>query len=541
VKEAATSTHQPPSTAIEKRIHTLWKHLLDTEQIGIEDNFFQLGGGSVLAMRLVSMARREGMAMTVSGIFKTPTLRELALTVQENSDVDDIAPFSLIDGLNVTDLKMQAAVQCRVAEEEIEDIYPCSAMQLHYITGYPGANKTAFDPWDWQSQAIYSLPPTIDLDRFITAWNLAINRHQTLRTILVNISSGVYQVVLTEPKPPVWNYAKSFNQYIEDDKANQMGFGTSLLRLGVVSTPESEKRYFVMTIHHTIYDAFARDMLFKEVESLYISTTSSVPPGPLPKMNAFIKYVTKDADKSSALEFWISHLAHVVTKPLLKIPEQPVLPLTIQEFTITTPLLKPKSKAYTLPTLLEVAAAITLAHYLSTSTIILYSDRSGRNLPVPGLPDLIGPTTLFLPVPITFNPKQTIASLLASAQAFQTEMLPHEHLGFVELLEIPRLTGVLKNAVNMNINPHRLAGMGKGLGLEFEGSWASCDDPFGINVDVDEGAAREDGGLVWCVYYDERFIGTEKVEMLLKNVIGTFEKLIEAEGRGGMVVAELFE
>jgi aryl carrier-like protein len=533
VAKSTTSSSQAPSTALEKKIHTLWKGLLNIDQIGVEDNFFRLGGGSVLAMRLVSMARREGITMTVSGIFKTPTLRELALTVQEDTDVIDIAAFSLLDSSSVADLKRQAAAQCAVTEEEIEDIYPCSAMQLHYITGYPGANKTMHDPWDWQSQATYSLSPTIDLDRFIAAWNVAISRHLTLRTMILNTSSGILQVVLTEPKEPVWHYAKNLHQYEEDDKANAMGFGTPLLRLGIISTPGSEQRHFVMTIHHTIYDAFARSMLFKEIESLYESP-NSLSTGSLPKMNIFIKYITTDADKTSALDFWASKLSDLTTKPLLKIPEHPILPLEIQEHTVTTPLSRPNSKTYTLPTLLEVAVAITLSHHLSTPTVILYSDRSGRNLPVPGLTDLIGPTTLLLPVPITISPDQTIQSLLESAQHFQTEMLPHEHLGFVELLELPTLAPTLKNAINMNINPRRLAGMGKGLGLTFEGSSAGCDDPFGINVDVDE-EVRE---LSWCVYWDERFIEKESVKALLGDVIRTFEKLVE--GNGGRKVSEVW-
>ncbi|EHL00978.1 putative HC-toxin synthetase [Glarea lozoyensis 74030] len=163
IKRATTSNSQPPSTPIEKRIHKIWMDLLDVDQIGVEDNFFHLGGGSVLAMRLVSMARRDGMTMT------------------ENGEEEEIAPFSLIEDLDVAEQKKEAASQCRITEDKIEDLYPCSAMQLHYITGYPGANKTIYDPWDWQSQATYTLPPTLDLDRFVAAhkvWNPSSRPHR---------------------------------------------------------------------------------------------------------------------------------------------------------------------------------------------------------------------------------------------------------------------------------------------------------------------------------------------------------------------------
>ena len=46
-------------TKMEKHVHKLWTELLEVNNIGVEDNFFQLGDGTVLAFRLVSMARED--------------------------------------------------------------------------------------------------------------------------------------------------------------------------------------------------------------------------------------------------------------------------------------------------------------------------------------------------------------------------------------------------------------------------------------------------------------------------------------------------
>jgi hypothetical protein len=91
-----------------------------------------------------------------------------------------------------------------------------------------------------------------------------------------------------------------------------MTFGDRLLRLAIVAPEDSDERFFVMTTHHMIYDAFARSMLLKELEVAYFQD-------PLPTMNQFVKYIT-EADKQSATDFWTLHLAGANTKPLFLIP-----------------------------------------------------------------------------------------------------------------------------------------------------------------------------------------------------------------------------
>jgi hypothetical protein len=59
---------------MEWRIHDLWRTLFNVEHISVDDSFSALGGSSVLAMRLVSMARKERMTMTVYDIFQCATL-----------------------------------------------------------------------------------------------------------------------------------------------------------------------------------------------------------------------------------------------------------------------------------------------------------------------------------------------------------------------------------------------------------------------------------------------------------------------------------
>ncbi|KAG4444329.1 hypothetical protein IFR05_000203 [Cadophora sp. M221] len=216
--------------------------LLEVDDVGGEDNFFQLGGGSVLALRLVSMAGSKGLTLTVSGIFNKPTLREIASTVRHKTDTADIAPFALLPGLDITNLRRQAASQYNMEPHKIEDIYPCSFFQLHYVTGYPEAcSDPKVDPWLWKSQGAYSIPPCLDLNRFQDVWNMAVQRHPVLRTRLIHTPSGIFQVVLKSCKPAKWNIDTDLTEYLLNDQVDYMTFGEELLRLGIVKSEDSNK------------------------------------------------------------------------------------------------------------------------------------------------------------------------------------------------------------------------------------------------------------------------------------------------------------
>ncbi|CZR65846.1 uncharacterized protein PAC_15746 [Phialocephala subalpina] len=492
----------PPSTETERRLFTIWKVLLEHEEFGVDDNFFQLGGGSILALRLVSLARSEGLILTVAEVFQAPTLTRMAAIVRQTTEVVDIPLFSMIRKDDIFDIRQQAASHCGVNAEEIEDIYPCSAMQLHYVTGYPEAQNNVFGPWHWQSQVVYSIPPSLDLKRFKRAWETLIQSYETLRTRLIHTPMQMLQAVLKEHAPIAWNEANELGKYLQQDRSDHMKFGDRLLRLAIV---ESKKR-------------------------LYLSEVSSKPQA---KMSHFIKYIT-ETDKSAATSFWTSYLAGASTKSLISVPE-PHPQFRILEETRTAAIPTLNSTGYTLPTMIEVAGCLVIAHHLDCSDVILYSDRSGRNLPVGGIQDLVGPTTLFLPVRIHIDLDQTIENLLLKSQKAQHEMMPHEHLGWLELREMPHLKEILKHSVNMNINPNPLSRFGSRLGMEYKSSYASCDDPFGINVDL------LDEKIECTIYFDGRFIETEKVEKLLADLELVFGKLVDAWKQPGMTVGEILK
>ncbi|HWH00600.1 MAG TPA: amino acid adenylation domain-containing protein, partial [Pilimelia sp.] len=67
-----------PRTDAERRLAEVWSAVLGVERVGVTDNFFALGGDSILSIQVVSQARRAGLRLTAKDLFLHQTVGELA-------------------------------------------------------------------------------------------------------------------------------------------------------------------------------------------------------------------------------------------------------------------------------------------------------------------------------------------------------------------------------------------------------------------------------------------------------------------------------
>jgi len=75
---ASARDADPPRGPAEERIAEVWKEILGLEKIGRDENFFELGGDSILAVRIVVRARDQGLPLTATDVFQYQTVAELA-------------------------------------------------------------------------------------------------------------------------------------------------------------------------------------------------------------------------------------------------------------------------------------------------------------------------------------------------------------------------------------------------------------------------------------------------------------------------------
>jgi amino acid adenylation domain-containing protein len=83
---ALNETYVPPQTEMEQTIAASWCEVLGLDRVGIDDNFFDIGGESFKAIRVV---RQLGDDVSVVTLFKNPTIRALALSLTQDDDEEE--------------------------------------------------------------------------------------------------------------------------------------------------------------------------------------------------------------------------------------------------------------------------------------------------------------------------------------------------------------------------------------------------------------------------------------------------------------------
>lgn len=101
VKMDIGTEYEAPRDEVEEILVSIWQEVLEFQKkIGIHDNFFSIGGDSILSIQVVSRANEKGLIFTVQDVFKYPTISNLAKHLNTTKDEvepnKDIQPFSLL-------------------------------------------------------------------------------------------------------------------------------------------------------------------------------------------------------------------------------------------------------------------------------------------------------------------------------------------------------------------------------------------------------------------------------------------------------------
>ncbi|MFL6257439.1 MAG: phosphopantetheine-binding protein, partial [Pyrinomonadaceae bacterium] len=83
VRPKLAQAYVPPQTEVEQTIADIWQEALGVERVGVEDNFFDLGGHSLLMVRVLGRLRESlGVTLNIIDLFKHPTVSALAASLQ---------------------------------------------------------------------------------------------------------------------------------------------------------------------------------------------------------------------------------------------------------------------------------------------------------------------------------------------------------------------------------------------------------------------------------------------------------------------------
>lgn len=434
------SEKRPPATPTESHLQQIWAAILKipVDSIGRDDSFLRIGGDSITAIQLVASAREAGMVITVKDIFDDPRLLSIASKVAEaeESKPSKMEPFSLLHGVDLSATLSSIRTQCQLAPtQDIEDSYPCTSLQEGLMA------LAVKQPGSYIAKHVYKLPAEVDTSLFKAAWNRTVELCGNVRTrIVMEHGVSIQALIKEEPawEPTTTSDLQSTIKALDDV---DMQYGSRICRYALVEE-ESGDRYFILFIHHAVFDGWSLNILIGTLHQVYRGNDAV----PLVSFAEFIKY-TDSIDRVEAAEYWTSQLAYAQ-----RVAFPPQAPKTSAKAASRglrkrIAFLQSTDLSVTKATVLRAAWAIMLARYSDTDDVCFGTTLSGRHAPVSGIESIAGPTVATVPVRIHLNRQDLVSSFLQDVQTQASKMVAYEQFG---LQNISNLSPEAKEACDFS-------------------------------------------------------------------------------------------
>jgi amino acid adenylation domain-containing protein/non-ribosomal peptide synthase protein (TIGR01720 family) len=252
----------------EHRLLKIWQELLGHKAIRTGSNFFEIGGHSLLAMRLMTALRREfDVEIRIKDIFSNPTLSELAKHIQAQNET------------------LEVPLMLPVSDSETHIPLSFAQERLWFIDKLEGSRQ-------FNLPIVLNLKGHIDANFLERCLNEIVNRHKVLRTVFVERNGEV----VSELKPKnEWklqrlSHADVSSQAIDSlilhpfDLSRDYMVRSNLLELS------AEESVLVTVLHHIATDAWSNGVLVKEVMELYSAFTQGRTPDLKPLLLQYSDY-----------------------------------------------------------------------------------------------------------------------------------------------------------------------------------------------------------------------------------------------------------
>jgi hypothetical protein len=426
------SNKRKPSTAKEKAVQSLWAEIfkIPLEQIGIDDDFFHMGGDSITAMRLAALARQRSLRLQVSSILGYPVLSDLAFHIEDLSSEDQIAGYRPGSLLGITNLEPFAT---QILQESPNLLSP----NLLSPNLFKGSNILDILPTtEFQRQFLkeknvtYSrlrLPMRIDPCQVEAACRMILHKHAILRTVFVPYGHEIVQVVLRTLDFQMVRLCcdddlLGFSETIcSQDSASPIAFGTPHFQPFLISGSESD-HIFILRMTHAQYDGVSYPVIWDDFSSAcngHELQTHSL---------TFAQYLrSRMAQKTpETYDFWRQYLSNsqMTDSQTMGLQPQsdPQEELRVEIFKdIPVP---STPKGITLATLVRAAWSIILARNTQQRDIIFGNIVDGRELPLKDIEFLSFPTVIISPFRATILRHWIVKDLLNHVQAQYTRSIP---------------------------------------------------------------------------------------------------------------------
>jgi len=430
-----------PQTAVQAQLVQIWQEVLEHSPIGINDNFFDLGGHSLKANRIVGKVLKEmGATLSLRSLFENPTVAQLA-AVLESAGTQAFEPIEALP---------QAA---------------------HYPLSFAQGSLYLYNALEEQEHAVSNMPMAValegqlNLEALQKAFNAVVNRHESLRTTFKQVNQQPVQVVAQPGSQPLSIvHTKLNSQPNAPQQAQQLAQQESnapfdleqgpLMRVHLIEVA-AQDYILCITLHHIISDGWSLQQLFEEVMQGYKAylhgTAPTLPNLPIQykDYSAWINKVLEGTKGQEWLQWWQNKLSHGQV-PVMQLPTDRPRPAqkTSKGQVLYSQIEAPLSQALVQQSRQQGQSlfmwVLAISHALfyklgQQEDQVLGTTVAGREHP--DLEHQIGYYVNVLPLRTQFNGQGTFAQLLEQTRstvlgAYEAQMYPFDKL--LENLDVRR-------------------------------------------------------------------------------------------------------
>jgi amino acid adenylation domain-containing protein len=425
--------YEAPRNPIEQQLADIWSVLFKRDPIGIRDNFFSLGGNSILSMQMVVNAQQAGLQFTPRDLFEQQTIAELASVLSE-TQVRELGPTPRTDNANI----------------------PLSFGQHRlWLKQIAHPNHSTFNISD-----CFRLTGKLNKTALQQSFAEIIRRHEILHTVFpVQNGMPVQSIIATAPVTISLKELQGLPENAQLNAVRQWAMTKIACHFDLVNGPllsinlmqlAEESHILLLCFHHIIMDFMSIGILLNELTSIYTAIVSSKP-SPLSDLPIqFADYalwqqrvLTPEA-LDTKLNYWRTWLAK---------GEPPVLPLPTDRNRLKAGSLEADIAFYQLsPELLtelkrlSQRTGVTLySVFLSALSVLLHSYSACEDMVVSSpvanrnhssLEPLIGLMGSLLLLRIDLSGKPRITELLTEVQQVVLAAIANQDPPFEEVVKI---------------------------------------------------------------------------------------------------------
>ncbi|MCC2608229.1 non-ribosomal peptide synthetase, partial [Planctobacterium marinum] len=248
-----------PRTDTEKLLCEIWSEVLGVDQVGVEDNFFALGGHSLLLVNVATqLSERLHIKLKVNTLFELQTVAKLASYCDEEQ-------FSMVPDIVAVEDKQSLPLS--FSQQRLWLLSQIEQNNAHY--NIPGA---------------FRLKGAIDMAALQLAFDTILARHEVLRSVIKADASGLpFQEILPQQALPISvvdlsgleqaTQTLTIQEYIQEELTSGFDLSSSLmLRVKVLRLSDSD-HVLIANMHHIASDGWSLGVMMREFSQLYQAFT----------------------------------------------------------------------------------------------------------------------------------------------------------------------------------------------------------------------------------------------------------------------------